>query len=436
MSVSGEGVYANAEKKYNPTRLFATDTNPKDKSNSIADTSKSGVFRIKRVGSTYTIYKPSGTTVLKKNGKSGTGDVVVTLYGKDNNAGCKVSGVFDNFIVINGTIKNADVCSPDWNCGVWSSCTDSLQTRTCTDDNNCGIETGKPVESRSCSANDPCANKDCGDNNDCTSDSCSQGNCINTPINCPTGQVCSRGSCVNARSTITVTYPNGGEIWYSGNDYTIKWNPSVNENPAIPKIDEYIIDNNGKNAIDPAINRSNSGSDGWTPRNVNGSFKVKICISGTTDCDESDNYFSIKSEQTTCTDSDGGKNYFIRGNFLDKATCLSGCNDSCYDGQSFMQSYGFAVAEWSCENNIANYTTYNCPNGCENGACKLECKPGQTIGDVDGNGIIDTLDSNLTASIIVGKISSPTDICCVDVSGNGGISAIDASKILRIIAGL
>lgn len=48
-----------------------------------------------------------------------------------------------------------DNCNTAWSCDAWSSCDCSgKQTRTCTDDNNCGTSSGKPALSQSC---DPCA---------------------------------------------------------------------------------------------------------------------------------------------------------------------------------------------------------------------------------------------------------------------------------------
>ena len=44
-------------------------------------------------------------------------------------------------------------CTPNWQCGSWSSCLNGQQTRTCTDSNNCGIITGKPTESQTCVSN-------------------------------------------------------------------------------------------------------------------------------------------------------------------------------------------------------------------------------------------------------------------------------------------
>lgn len=41
-------------------------------------------------------------------------------------------------------------CVPDWSCAVWSICQNSIQTRSCTDSNNCGTEAGKPVTQAAC----------------------------------------------------------------------------------------------------------------------------------------------------------------------------------------------------------------------------------------------------------------------------------------------
>ncbi len=41
-------------------------------------------------------------------------------------------------------------CVPNWDCTSWSSCSGGTQTRTCTDLNSCGVDTGKPSESKSC----------------------------------------------------------------------------------------------------------------------------------------------------------------------------------------------------------------------------------------------------------------------------------------------
>ena len=42
------------------------------------------------------------------------------------------------------------VCNPSWQCGNWNTCTNSLQTRICTDSNNCNTTNGKPTLTQFC----------------------------------------------------------------------------------------------------------------------------------------------------------------------------------------------------------------------------------------------------------------------------------------------
>ncbi|MDD5056051.1 MAG: PKD domain-containing protein [Candidatus Peribacteraceae bacterium] len=116
----------------------------------------------------------------------------------------------------------------------------------------------------------------------------------NTVYTCPYG--CSNGACQRTTEPpIRVISPNGGEVWTEGNDYMMRWTPTAKQVPAMQTIDQYIIDEYGNNAITPAIGRTNTGGDGWAPRNVSGKFKLKICQHGTTNCDMSDDYFTITS---------------------------------------------------------------------------------------------------------------------------------------------
>jgi hypothetical protein len=67
-----------------------------------------------------------------------------------------------------------------------------------------------------------------------------------------------------------------------------------------------------------------------------------------------------------CTDSDGGKNYYVRGSLGGLCAGGGSCGswiDSCRDS---------VLTEYFCDgNNVnTNFVTYTCPNGCENGACK------------------------------------------------------------------
>ena len=45
-----------------------------------------------------------------------------------------------------------EACVESWSCTAWSTCSSSIQTRTCTDQNACGTTTNKPPESQSCTS--------------------------------------------------------------------------------------------------------------------------------------------------------------------------------------------------------------------------------------------------------------------------------------------
>ncbi|MDD5416467.1 MAG: hypothetical protein PHU12_00660 [Candidatus Aenigmarchaeota archaeon] len=47
--------------------------------------------------------------------------------------------------------SSASVCTPNWQCGNWSSCSmEEKQTRTCTDMNGCNKISNKPAETQNC----------------------------------------------------------------------------------------------------------------------------------------------------------------------------------------------------------------------------------------------------------------------------------------------
>jgi hypothetical protein len=46
-------------------------------------------------------------------------------------------------------------CTPNWSCGSWGTCSNGQQTRTCTDSNNCGVTTGRPAITQSCTTPTP-----------------------------------------------------------------------------------------------------------------------------------------------------------------------------------------------------------------------------------------------------------------------------------------
>jgi hypothetical protein len=52
-------------------------------------------------------------------------------------------------------LDGAADCTPAWDCSDWSVCADSIQTRSCHDNYNCGSDAGRPVESAECDSTEP-----------------------------------------------------------------------------------------------------------------------------------------------------------------------------------------------------------------------------------------------------------------------------------------
>ncbi|GEM_PF-2774779 len=171
----------------------------------------------------------------------------------------------------------------------------------------------------------------------------------------------------SAQPTITVTSPNGGETWKVGETYNITWN-SANMN----KINIEIIDTTISAGVTLNLAENYSaaaGSYAWTiPSNVGEvpGNRYKISLSGAgigffNINDSSDNYFSIVAATVAgCTDSDGGKNYFVRGTVTNQT---GSSTDLCYAADK-------RIAEYYCDSNgYRVYEWYDCVNGCSNGAC-------------------------------------------------------------------
>ncbi len=74
------------------------------------------------------------------------------------------------------------------------------------------------------------------------------------------------------------------------------------------------------------------------------------------------------SATTTCTDSDGGLNYYVKGTLNEVGVDPKLATDFCDD--SFP---GYNLREYYCDNNGNGQSVpYNCPNGCSDGACITE----------------------------------------------------------------
>jgi|GEM_PF-2074864 len=128
---------------------------------------------------------------------------------------------------------------------------------------------------------------------------------------------------------------------------------------------------------------------------------------------------AIPYSETTCTDSDGGKNYYVKGkgtglysNSKDKGWIFgenpnkassrydssldySTYYDHCLDSETSNQ-----LNEAYCdENGLLQSFGYNCPNGCEDGAC-IERDETPDCGDINCDGNVDSDDVTLLLNYV------------------------------------
>ncbi len=202
-------------------------------------------------------------------------------------------------------------------------------------------------------------------------------------------------------SSITVTSPNGGEKWEMENTYEIKWNASSYSSGSTVQIGlrDTRYDPNLASGEATIVNTTNIGSYSWTiPKELPGMtlgtgnvYKIVVYIEGggTGKFDYSDNYFSIVSA-ITCTDSDGGTNYYVKGTTQGK---YGAAVDFCRDDNNWSVDYcdgtkNCRVHEYFCGAYTAGTDDYInsmeqlCPYGCKDGACLP--KPSITVVSPNG----------------------------------------------------
>lgn len=94
-----------------------------------------------------------------------------------------------------------------------------------------------------------------------------------------------------------------------------------------------------------------------------GEYAVELCL----------NY--EEPDHIPCTDSDGGRNYYVRGHTIGFQTqAAPGYQnvdiwDKCAKDDGYDSSYDDKLFEYSCRDNYFDSETYTCPYGCSNGAC-------------------------------------------------------------------
>lgn len=241
-------------------------------------------------------------------------------------------------------------------------------------------------------------------------------------------------SIVSATTTpsITVTSPNGGEKWVAKGAYSVKWLSSNIPSSASIVIEIQrggVVTNPIKQYIEP-----NDGSLDIEALNlpVGDDYKVNIYYGEAAE-DFSDNYFSIVSAITACTDSDNGQNYYTKGKstgiyagssnatggwvFGEDANKASSrydptLNYSIYYDHCFNSASSKQLNEGYCANDgKMSAIGITCPYGCKDGACLTQAAT--TCSDTDwfGSDNANHLKRLATKGTCTDSAGTRTDFC-------------------------
>jgi len=101
------------------------------------------------------------------------------------------------------------------------------------------------------------------------------------------------------------------------------------------------------------------------------------------------------SKAVLCTDSDGGKNYYKKGDVSgvtkcsDQSKCItpSTVSDSCLICDPICHESGTTLSEYFCDGRFRYVESHTCPNGCKDGACIVKCTGIEMVWYLDGKEI-------------------------------------------------
>lgn len=284
-------------------------------------------------------------------------------------------------------------------------------------------------------------------------------------------------SLVPAKSFIKILSPNGGEVWLKGTVQAIKWSDIISTTcsdsltggsctSATPKYDielipystpcpegmgcapqlNYTIAKNIQGysydwLVGKYLERFVGGAGGIAP---DGSYKIRICQTGSTACDSSDNYFTISAPISGCAKE--GQSY--SGVFTDKypSVCCDGLigfmsgmdTRKVVDGKCIatgMES-GYPVGICiKCGDGVCGTgeSVCSCPKDCEKIAiCDATSKA--IVDSVGGCSVIDqTKYSNIYKACCV-KVTKETLLSMLNTALADGV--IDASEKTALLTAL
>ncbi|MEK6859629.1 MAG: hypothetical protein AABX54_02330 [Nanoarchaeota archaeon] len=309
------------------------------------------------------------------------------------------TGTFADVCEANGKIREYYCPTQNISASMSVNCANLKAGYVCSD--------GVCVNSSTIIPADPCANVNCNDNNACTDDSCSNGNCVNTAKTCPSGQSCNNGVCTfsveidrcsdlnnDVKSKIIELQKSGKNITLREGDITYRRDYLVVNSPypdgKVLRV--YTIYNssysyyNDKVTFQDVIGLENYEtiitSEGSGTVTIGGIVysvnyyandpnrdKWYVTLSWAP-LNEVCTFTNCQIIDTQCTDSDGGKNKYVKGKMCLGNECKE---DACKLGDN---KENYVIEQYCYNENNPSDMYMHCPNGCSDGAC-IEIVPGQ-----------------------------------------------------------
>ena len=198
------------------------------------------------------------------------------------------------------------------------------------------------------------------------SDSCLE---FSSVTSCSSGETCVAGACVS--NSYTCADSDGGKT-YSTKGNVVASSPTSS-------IDVTDLCSSSSALVEYFCNpdKTQSGETYTCPNGCSNG----ACVSTTTT--NQTNTTTTVNQNNICTDSDGGKNYNVKGNVV-ASSSTPGYTGNVWD---YCKTDGTnALAEYFCDSstNLMTAQHYVCPNGCSNGACISTTTNQTTCTDSDG----------------------------------------------------
>ncbi len=246
-------------------------------------------------------------------------------------------------------------CTESWSCSSWSSCINGQQTRTCTDTNNCGTTLSRPPLSQSCTVSNE------------KPDFSVNGLEISSASDAP-----KEGN--YDRNIFVKIFNSGKEIVPGYLSYEIKVKDENGNDIDSCIMNSYLNWFSNKEAI------VKGGSCSLNLPAGKLTFVTEVDVKKEyNELNENNNIYTQKieilSEDYKCKDSDGGKNFNVKGEiegYLMEELSIKTFKDTCENVNK--------LKEYDCQNDGAKigYVYENCQYGCKDGVCLTESIPTTT----------------------------------------------------------